>query len=103
MPFVRGKLTGEYFKLYTDTFEQQRSLIHLLEELDYEFHVIPSKADRPIKVVIKGLPRDTPIINIQAELLELGFTVERVSQLIGRITKQPLSTFSYSYPPPQSL
>ncbi|GFX71968.1 hypothetical protein TNCV_4628961 [Trichonephila clavipes] len=60
LPFVRGKLTGEYLKLFTDTQEQQHKLIHLLEVLDYEFHVIPSKAERPIKIVIKGLPRDTP-------------------------------------------
>ncbi|GFW40978.1 hypothetical protein TNCV_4370261 [Trichonephila clavipes] len=84
MPFVRGKLTGEYLKLYTDTFEQQRNLIHFLEELDYEFHVIPSKAERCIKAVIKGLPRDTQLTDIQTELQELGFTIEKVSPLTGR-------------------
>ncbi|GFX60848.1 hypothetical protein TNCV_1311411 [Trichonephila clavipes] len=81
LPFVRGKLTGEYLKLYTDTQEQQHKLIHLLEVLDFEFHVIPSKADWPIKIVIKGLPRDTPLSNIQNEIETLGFTIDRVSQL----------------------
>ncbi|GFX66174.1 RNA-directed DNA polymerase from mobile element jockey [Trichonephila clavipes] len=94
LPFVRGKLTGEYLKLYTDTQEQQHRLIHLLEILDYEFHVIPSKAERPIKIVIKGLPRDTPLTNIHNELETLGFTIDKVSQLTGRITKQPLPTLT---------
>ncbi|GFX22252.1 uncharacterized protein TNCV_2950931 [Trichonephila clavipes] len=101
LPFVRGKLTGEYLKLYTDTQEQQHKLIHLLEVLDYEFHVIPSKAERPIKIVIKGLPRDTPLTNIHNELETLGFTIDKVSQLTGRITKQPL--YFPSNAPPQSL
>ncbi|GFS68363.1 RNA-directed DNA polymerase from mobile element jockey [Trichonephila clavipes] len=98
LPFVRGKLTGEYLKLYTDTQEQQHKLIHLLEVLDYEFHVIPSKADRPIKIVIKGLPRDTPLSNIQNEIETLAFTIDRVSQLTGRITKQSLPIFLVTLP-----
>ncbi|GFT96331.1 uncharacterized protein TNCV_2081861 [Trichonephila clavipes] len=98
LPFVRGKLTGEYLKLYTDTQEQQHRLIHLLEILDYEFHVIPSKAERPIKIVIKGLPRDTPLTNIHNELETLGFTIDKVSQLTGRITKQPLPIFLVMLP-----
>ncbi|GFY34569.1 PRE_C2HC domain-containing protein [Trichonephila clavipes] len=98
LPFVRGKLTGEYLKLYTDTQEQQHKLIYLLEVLDFEFHVIPSKADRPIKIVIKGLPRDTPLSNIQNELGTLGFTIDKVSQLTGRITKQLLPIFLVTLP-----
>ncbi|GFS28152.1 hypothetical protein TNIN_426081 [Trichonephila inaurata madagascariensis] len=98
MPFVRGKLTGEYLKLYTDTFEQQRNLIHYLEELDYEFHVIPAKADRPIKIVIKGLPRDTPINNIQEELR--GFVSHRKSFSTHRSYHQTTPPHFSSYPPP---
>ncbi|GFT20369.1 nucleic-acid-binding protein from transposon X-element [Trichonephila clavipes] len=98
MPFVRGKLTGEYLKLYTDTAEQQHNLIHLLEELDFEFHIIPCKADRPIKIVIKGLPRDTPLTDIQNELENLGFTIDKVSQLTGRITKQLHPIFLVTLP-----
>ncbi|GFU73175.1 hypothetical protein TNCV_4117961 [Trichonephila clavipes] len=85
-------------KLYTDTQEQQHKLIHLLDVLDYEFHVIPSKAERPIKIVIKGLPRDTPVTNIHNELETLGFTIDKVSQLTGRITKQLLPIFLVTLP-----
>ncbi|GFX37780.1 nucleic-acid-binding protein from transposon X-element [Trichonephila clavipes] len=57
-----------------------------------------SKADRPIKIVIKGLPRDTSLSNIQNELETLGFKLDRVSQLTGRITKQLLPIFLVTLP-----
>ncbi|GFY54869.1 nucleic-acid-binding protein from transposon X-element [Trichonephila inaurata madagascariensis] len=98
MPSVRGKLSGEYLKLYTDTFEDQRALIHLLEELDFEFYAIPAKTERPIKVVIKGLPHDTPTYNIHNELIDPGFSIDKVTQLIGRITKQKLPIFQVTLP-----
>ncbi|GFV63685.1 hypothetical protein TNCV_1962311 [Trichonephila clavipes] len=58
-PDLRSKLTGEYIKLYTDTDEQCRELIHKLDELKFEYFAIKPKAERPIKVVIKSLP-ETP-------------------------------------------
>ncbi|GFY75917.1 retrovirus-related Pol polyprotein from transposon 17.6 [Trichonephila inaurata madagascariensis] len=77
LPSTRGKLTGEYLKLYTNTNELHRQLIHILEDLKYEFYVITPKEKRPIKVVIKGLTRDTKTDEIKNDLIELGFTVDK--------------------------
>ncbi|GFT36583.1 putative DD41D transposase [Trichonephila clavipes] len=83
LPAVRGKLSGEYLKLNTNTLDQQSELIALLEGLDYEFYVIKSKSERPIKVVslIKGLPRDTDTSTIHHELIMLGYTVDKETHL----------------------
>ncbi|GFS82320.1 PRE_C2HC domain-containing protein [Trichonephila clavipes] len=97
-PELRGKLIGEYIKLYSDTDEERRELIHKLDELKYQYFAIKPKAERPIKVVIKGLPRDSNPQDIQNDLMELGYTVDKVSQLISRITKQPLPIFLVSLP-----
>ncbi|GFW91824.1 uncharacterized protein TNCV_3400841 [Trichonephila clavipes] len=86
-PDLRNKLTGEYIKLYTDTDEQRRELIHKLDELKFEYFAITPKAERHIKVVIKGLPRDSKPEDIHNDLTELGYTIDKVSQLIGRKTK----------------
>ncbi|GFV06053.1 hypothetical protein TNCV_3143441 [Trichonephila clavipes] len=67
-----NKLTGEYIKLYTDTDEQRRELIHKLDELKFQYFAIQSKAEQPIDVVIKGLPRDSKTEDIHNDLLELG-------------------------------
>ncbi|GFV18989.1 hypothetical protein TNCV_4758741 [Trichonephila clavipes] len=86
-PDLRSKLTGEYIKLYTDTDEQRRELIHKLDELKFEYFAITPKEERPIKVVIKGLPQDSKPEDIHNDLTELGYTVNKVHQFIGRETK----------------
>ncbi|GFW81555.1 RNA-directed DNA polymerase from mobile element jockey [Trichonephila clavipes] len=97
-PELRSKLTGEYIKLYSDTDEERRELINKLDELEFQCFAIKPKAERPIKVVIKGLPRNSNPNDIENDLVELGYTVDKVSQLIGRISKQPLPIyFLYHY------
>ncbi|GFS50524.1 hypothetical protein TNCV_3197191 [Trichonephila clavipes] len=90
---LRSKLTSEYIKLYTDTDEERRELIHKLDDLKFQYFAIKPKAERPIKVVIKGLPGDFNPQDIQNDLIGLGYTVDKVSQFIGQITKQPLPIF----------
>ncbi|GFS88756.1 nucleic-acid-binding protein from transposon X-element [Trichonephila clavipes] len=97
-PTVRGKLSGEYLKLYTNTTEQKDQLIEFLEVVDFQFYAIRAKSERPIKVVIKGLPRDTDTNNIHHELVMLGYTIDKVTQLTGRITKQKLPVFLVTHP-----
>ncbi|GFV74749.1 PRE_C2HC domain-containing protein [Trichonephila clavipes] len=58
----------------------------------------PPKNERPIKVVLKGLPRNFKVEEIQADLEELGFTPEKVNQLIGRRSKQPIPVFLVTLP-----
>ncbi|GFU16727.1 nucleic-acid-binding protein from transposon X-element [Trichonephila clavipes] len=56
------------------------------------------KNERPIKVVLKGLPRNFKVEEIQADLEELGFTPEKVNQLIGCRSKQPIPVFLVTLP-----
>ncbi|GFX69702.1 RNA-directed DNA polymerase from mobile element jockey [Trichonephila clavipes] len=98
MPQLRSKMTGEYFKLYCDTFDQYHELNRILELRKYEFYSITPKSERPIKVLIKGLPKDSKTLDIYNDLLDLGFTVDRVSQLTGRITNQLLPVFMVTLP-----
>ncbi|GFW10238.1 nucleic-acid-binding protein from transposon X-element [Trichonephila clavipes] len=97
-PELRSKLTGEYIKLYSDTDEERREFINKLDKLEFQYFAIKPKAERPIKVVIKGLPRDSDPQDIKNDLVELGYMVDKVYQLIGRITKQPLPIFLVSLP-----
>ncbi|GFS91290.1 hypothetical protein TNCV_1306991 [Trichonephila clavipes] len=78
MPKLRSKKTGEYIKLYTDNADEKHELENHLERLKYEFYSITPKEQRPIKVVIKGLPKDTKTSDIHSDLVDLGFTVSSV-------------------------
>ncbi|GFX98725.1 hypothetical protein TNCV_1503031 [Trichonephila clavipes] len=53
-PKIRSRLTGEFLKLYTDSAEERRMAVQLLKRLKFQFYTIKSKAERPIKVVIKA-------------------------------------------------
>ncbi|GFT35299.1 nucleic-acid-binding protein from transposon X-element [Trichonephila clavipes] len=98
MPKIRSKMTGEYFKLYCDTHDQYHELLTFLEKIQYQFYSIKLKSERPIKVVIKGLPKKAKPEDIHNDLIDLGFTVDRVSQLTGKITNQLLPVFLVSLP-----
>ncbi|GFX31661.1 hypothetical protein TNCV_4081851 [Trichonephila clavipes] len=67
-PKIRSRLTGEFLKLYTDSAEERRMAVQLLKRLKFQFYTIKSKAERPIKVVIKGLPRNTNPEEIKQDL-----------------------------------
>ncbi|GFS97314.1 hypothetical protein TNCV_1824751 [Trichonephila clavipes] len=98
MPALRIKTAGKYVKLYTDTLTQHDTLKELLEALKYPFYTFTPKHERPIKVVIKGLPRTTKTAEIHSDLLDLGYTLNKVTQLTGNITKQLLPVFTISLP-----
>ncbi|GFU65190.1 nucleic-acid-binding protein from transposon X-element [Trichonephila clavipes] len=98
IPALRIKTAGKYVKLYTDTLPQHDTLKELLEVLKYPFYTFTPKHERPIKVVIKGLPRTTKTAEIHSDLLDLGYTLNKVTQLTGNITKQLLPVFTISLP-----
>ncbi|GFU65831.1 nucleic-acid-binding protein from transposon X-element [Trichonephila clavipes] len=97
-PKIRSRTTGEFIKLYTDNLEQFHELLTFAEKTKFQFYEIKPKNERPIKVVLKGLPCNFKVEEIQADLEELGFTPEKVNQLIGRRSKQPIPVFLVTLP-----
>ncbi|GFW26590.1 PRE_C2HC domain-containing protein [Trichonephila clavipes] len=97
-PKIRSRLTGDFLKLYTDTPEGRRLVVQLLKKLKFQFYTIKAKADRPIKVVIKDLPRTTKPEEIKEDLELLDYTPERLNQLVGRKSKRALPIFLITLP-----
>ncbi|GFW06386.1 nucleic-acid-binding protein from transposon X-element [Trichonephila clavipes] len=92
-PNSSNKLTGKYIKIMASTTDEHREITTLLKSKGEEFYVVPALADRPLKVVIKGLPKSTDTAEIKADLLEQGVPVMKVSQLTQRKSKFPLPIF----------
>ncbi|GFU83946.1 nucleic-acid-binding protein from transposon X-element [Trichonephila clavipes] len=95
--WYRLKTTGEYIKLYSNTVEKNRAVKQTLKILGYHFYVITPKNERPIKIVIKGFPKTADPEIIKADLEE-GFQPDKVTQLVGRRTKQKLPVFLVTLP-----
>ncbi|GFW35096.1 nucleic-acid-binding protein from transposon X-element [Trichonephila clavipes] len=69
-----------------------------MKSLGYRFYVITPKNERPIKIVIKGFPKTADPENIKADLEAEGFEPDKVTQLVGRCTKQKLPIFLVTLP-----
>ncbi|GFU62487.1 RNA-directed DNA polymerase from mobile element jockey [Trichonephila clavipes] len=61
-------MTGKYIKVQPGSIDDHRDITALLEARKAEHYVIDRLANRPIKVVIKGLPVDTDVADIEANL-----------------------------------
>ncbi|GFW95131.1 uncharacterized protein TNCV_1497701 [Trichonephila clavipes] len=98
-PDLQIKTAGDYFKLYPNTIDQCRSLSHFLEsDSQFQFYTFPLLENKPLKVVIKGLPRVTLPEEITIDLEELGFTVTSCTQMISKRTKLELPFFLITLP-----
>ncbi|GFV16057.1 uncharacterized protein TNCV_1087111 [Trichonephila clavipes] len=98
-PDLQIKTAGDYFKLYPNNIDQSRSLSHFLEsDKQFQFYTVPIIENKPLKVVIKLLPRVTLPEEITIDLEELGFTVTSCTQMISKRTKLELPFFLITLP-----
>ncbi|GFU53933.1 nucleic-acid-binding protein from transposon X-element [Trichonephila clavipes] len=90
-PNTKNKNTGSYIRIQPATVEEQDEIKKFLTIKKADHYVI----DHPkiTKAVIKGLPTSTNIADIEADLKEKGFEVEKIAQLRKFSTKSPLPLF----------
>nr|CAD7572090.1 unnamed protein product [Timema californicum] len=67
-------------KIHTTNKQEFELVQHLLKDMKQEFHTYTLPRDKPLKVVIKGLPPNMATEDIQQELMGLGFPVTDVRQ-----------------------
>ncbi|GFV11673.1 nucleic-acid-binding protein from transposon X-element [Trichonephila clavipes] len=92
-PGTVNKMTGNYIKIQPATPDDHRDIVTHLENIRAQHYIIKRLADRPIKVVIKGLPVKTDAAERESDLISQGFEVEKVAQLRKFSTKEPLPIF----------
>ncbi|GBO23089.1 Nucleic-acid-binding protein from transposon X-element [Araneus ventricosus] len=89
----KAKEAGEFIKLFCKTPNQVRALTDYLNSKGKEYLVIPERAEKPIKMAIKGLPVDMDMEIIKSELQSMNFRVDKVNQLKKYKTRAPLNIF----------
>ncbi|GFV51291.1 PRE_C2HC domain-containing protein [Trichonephila clavipes] len=90
-PNTINKNTGNYIRIQPATAEDQEKIKQLLIIKKADHYVI--EHPKIIKAVIKGLPASTNITDIESDLKEKGFAVEKIVQLRKFATKSPLPLF----------
>ncbi|GFW25867.1 uncharacterized protein TNCV_3832631 [Trichonephila clavipes] len=90
-PNTKSKNTGSYIRIQPATVEEQDEIKKFLTIKKADHYVI--EHPKIIKAVIKGLPTTTNTADIEADLKEKGFEVEKIAQLRKFSTKSPLPLF----------
>ncbi|GFS80259.1 putative RNA-directed DNA polymerase from transposon X-element [Trichonephila clavipes] len=92
-PKSKSKLSEEFLKIFAATTDDHREITALLKEKGEQFFALNPTANRPQKVVIKGLPITTDIDDIGRDLTSRGFQVLKVAQFTKIKTKFKLPIF----------
>lgn len=72
------------YHLKPETQEQHRLITKLFDDLNIEFHTFLLPADKNLKVVIRHLPPDTSVDEIQQYLIDSNYNVVSVQQMSRR-------------------
>ncbi|GFW83902.1 nucleic-acid-binding protein from transposon X-element [Trichonephila clavipes] len=97
-PDTITKNSGKFIKLYSKDVDEKHKLTQFLEsDKNFEFFCTKPKLDKPINVVIKGLPIFSKTQEILSDLEE-EFSVDNVTQLISKKHKGPLPFFQITLP-----
>ncbi|GFW50050.1 nucleic-acid-binding protein from transposon X-element [Trichonephila clavipes] len=92
-PSFQSQMSGRFLKVTVGDELEYRSLSHWLEQTGVEFKSFMLKKDRPIKVVIRGLPSNTEPDDIKSEIEAEGFKVAKISQMKNYRSKAPMPLF----------
>ncbi|GBM41638.1 hypothetical protein AVEN_198387-1 [Araneus ventricosus] len=80
-PHTENRLQKDFIRIRADSEDSRGKIIKFLKEKNLEFVLSEAFEDRPLKVVIRDLPREMDKQEIQQCLEEAGFKIERITQM----------------------
>lgn len=86
-------LANNLIKINPKSIEAYRSLVKHCCSQGIVFHTYQAKEDKPYRVVIRNIHHSVQTNEIKAELETLGFKVRNVTNILRRVTKDPLNLF----------
>ncbi|GFW95049.1 zinc finger protein [Trichonephila clavipes] len=92
-PSFQSQMSGRFLKVTVSDEVEYRDLSRWLENSGVEFKSFMLKQDRPVEVVVRGLPSNTEPEDIKTEIEAEGFKVIKISQMKNYWTKAPMPLF----------
>nr|CAD7398553.1 unnamed protein product [Timema cristinae] len=71
-------------KIHTSTLDDFKTLQAYLKQTGQEYHTFTLPRDKPLKLVIKGLPPNMPTDDIKEELHTMGYTATDIRQFTSK-------------------
>ncbi|GFX36712.1 RNA-directed DNA polymerase from mobile element jockey [Trichonephila clavipes] len=89
-PTLISKLTGKFLRITVQSDDEYRKLAQFLRHEGVEYKSFMLKSDRPLKLLIHGLPTSTKVEEIRVEIEREGFQIHKISRLQKFKTKAPM-------------
>jgi Associated with zinc fingers. len=91
--YVCRSLANDVVKINPKTIDAYRALVSHLRGQNIMFHTYQAKQDKAYRVVLRHIHHSVPTSEIKEELQQLGYKVRNVTNVLKRITKDPLNLF----------
>ncbi|GFU09372.1 uncharacterized protein TNCV_143561 [Trichonephila clavipes] len=92
-PTATNTHVGGWIKIQAENSDHHREITLFLSDKKCQYYVTDPPANRPLKVVIKGLLATTEPEDIKKDLIEQGINIIKIAQLRQFKTKSPLPIF----------
>lgn len=95
-----GKIFGDEIKIKLTSTEDFRKTKKHLDEKQIEHHTFQLQSDKPLRVVLKNIPKETSEEEIDNALTHEGFTISKVKQMhrFHDGARKPLPSFIVTMP-----
>jgi PAX-interacting protein 1 len=85
--------SGNFIKIYADNLENFKKILNFVKINNIMSFNNNPKLERPLKIVVCGIPSDIPCSEVHADLTERGFQVNKCVQLRNYVTKKFYNKF----------
>ncbi|GFX03559.1 nucleic-acid-binding protein from transposon X-element [Trichonephila clavipes] len=89
-PTLISKLTGKFLRITVQSDDEYRKLAQFLRHEGVEYKSFMLKSDRPLELLIRGLPTSTKVEEIHVEIERERFQIHKISRLQKFKTKAPM-------------
>ncbi|GFX41637.1 hypothetical protein TNCV_3110331 [Trichonephila clavipes] len=80
-PSAKKTYVGDYIKIIAETEDHHREITRILTDKKLEYYAFQPVNNRPLTLVIKGLPVTTECDEIKRDISEKRIKVEKVVQM----------------------
>ncbi|XP_025833282.1 uncharacterized protein LOC112905331 [Agrilus planipennis] len=88
--FLKARNIADGISVHPETAMDYKNMKQLLVREKVEYHTYLLQEDKPLKVVLRGIPTDIQAADVSEDLKAQGFNVENVVRMTSAKTKTPI-------------
>ncbi|GFX32590.1 nucleic-acid-binding protein from transposon X-element [Trichonephila clavipes] len=89
-PTLQSKLSGRFLRITVQSEEEYRKLATYSRHEQIAFKSFMLKSERPLKLILRGLPTSTELETVKKEIESEGFKIHKISRLTKFQSKSPM-------------